>query len=69
MQDQRVIETTEQGVVDRVFSKSYIQILSQEDREDVGQLVRDVLAQSQKQWIDAKAGTFGESLVSFVELV
>lgn len=56
----RTIETTEQGVVDRVMSKSYIADLPDERRQKLEQEVREAIrGADSKSWIDKEKGIFG----------
>ena len=55
----RALPTTEDLVVDRVFSKSYITALSDAERETLGKEIRDVVRRGEgKTWIDKDQGTF-----------
>ncbi|BGP24673.1 methyltransferase type 11 [Rhodotorula toruloides] len=50
---------TEQGAVDRVFSKSYITALSDNERAKLETKLREVIRRGEgKKWMDEKAGTF-----------
>jgi hypothetical protein len=50
---------TEQIVVDRACSKSYIAILPPDQKEEVCQKLRDIVRKGEdKEWIDEGAGTF-----------
>ncbi|BGO99658.1 hypothetical protein NBRC10513v2_003885 [Rhodotorula toruloides] len=52
-------EVTEQGAVDRVFSKSYITALSDDERAKLETKLREIIQRGDgKKWIDEKAGTF-----------
>ena len=54
-------ETSEQGVVDRVLSKSYITAQSQETQAQIAENVKKILKDGlDKQWIDEAQGVFGE---------
>ncbi len=58
----QTLESTEQGVIDRVLSKSYITALSQEDKDNlVAEIKRIVQKGDGKVWIDQDKGIFGES--------
>lgn len=59
--DFRVVHpTTEQGVVDRVFSKSYITAQSEEEKKKIDARVRQILAEAgDRKWIDESQGVFG----------
>lgn len=53
--------TTEQGVVDRALSKSYITSLSQTEQDEVVEKVRKHVAMGEgKVWINEEKGTFGK---------
>ena len=55
----RALPTTEDLVVDRVFSKSYITALSDAEREILGKEIRDVVRRGEgKTWIDKDQDTF-----------
>ncbi|GAA5867860.1 hypothetical protein JCM3774_005887 [Rhodotorula dairenensis] len=55
----RALPTTEDLVVDRVFSKSYITALSDSEREHLGNEIREVVRRGEgKTWIDKDAGSF-----------
>ncbi|GAA5962920.1 hypothetical protein JCM3765_005920 [Sporobolomyces pararoseus] len=55
----RELPSSEQGVVDRILSKSYITALSQEDQEKVANDMREIVRRGEgKQWIDEKEGIF-----------
>ncbi|KAF3931317.1 hypothetical protein ABW19_dt0204707 [Dactylella cylindrospora] len=54
----RVLPTTEDQVVDRVVSKSYITALVEEDKKAVEDGVRDILKTETKVWIDESSGVF-----------
>lgn len=57
----RNLPSNEQGVVDRILSKSYITALSEEEQEKVAQEMREIVRRGEgKKWIDEKEGTFGE---------
>ncbi|BGP08102.1 hypothetical protein JCM10049v2_003947 [Rhodotorula toruloides] len=52
-------EVTEQGAIDRVFSKSYITALSDDERAKFETKLREILKRGEgKKWVDEKAGTF-----------
>lgn len=56
----RAIETTVEGVVDRVDSKSYISALEPSEMEALNAKVRAVLnGATDKAWIDREKGLFG----------
>ena len=62
-------ETNEQGVIDRVLSKSYISVRSDEEKRDVSQRIVQVLQQEKGQvWLDRQKGTFGASCPPFANL-
>ena len=51
--------TSEQGVVDRALSKSYITAQPPEEQAKIEQGIRDILkTASGRVWIDENAGTF-----------
>ncbi|GAA5900069.1 class I SAM-dependent methyltransferase [Sporobolomyces salmoneus] len=55
----RNLPSSEQGVVDRILSKSYITALSQEEQERVAKDMREIVKKGEgKEWIDEKEGTF-----------
>ncbi|GAA5948181.1 hypothetical protein JCM10213_007056 [Rhodosporidiobolus nylandii] len=55
----RALPTNEDLVVDRVFSKSYITALSDEEKKGVEEKVREVVRQGEgKKWIKEEEGTF-----------
>ncbi|GAA5881738.1 hypothetical protein JCM16303_006432 [Sporobolomyces ruberrimus] len=55
----RNLRSNEQGVVDRILSKSYITALSQEEQERIAHEMRAVVKKGEgKQWIDEKEGSF-----------
>jgi len=54
----RNLPTTEDLVVDRVLSKSYITDLDDEGRHEVEVAVRQIIKQGQKVWIDEESGFF-----------
>ena len=57
----QTLESTEQGVVDRVLSKSYITALSQEDRDNLVAEIRKIVQRGDgKVWIDQAQGIFGK---------
>ena len=62
-QHTRQLPTTLDGVCDRVKSKSYISVLSEETQEEVDRKIRDIMGNSsddelQRIWIDKEKGTF-----------
>ncbi|GAA6016059.1 hypothetical protein JCM11491_000655 [Sporobolomyces phaffii] len=55
----RDLATTEDGVVDRILSKSYITALAQDEQDRVARDMRAIVARGDgKRWIDQTAGTF-----------
>ncbi|GAA5820430.1 hypothetical protein JCM11251_005623 [Rhodosporidiobolus azoricus] len=55
----RSLPTTDDLVVDRVFSKSYITALSEEQRSELEKEMREVVKKGEgKEWIDEKEGVF-----------
>ncbi|GAA5908864.1 hypothetical protein JCM6882_005470 [Rhodosporidiobolus microsporus] len=55
----RSLPTTEDLVVDRIFSKSYITALSDEERKGVEEKAREIVRRGEgKEWIEAKEGVF-----------
>lgn len=55
----RSIQATEDSVIDRVLSKSYISILSDENKENIVAGLREILTRgSGKIWIDEAGGVF-----------
>ena len=52
--------TSDQGVVDRVFSKSYITAQPKEEQAKIEASIREILKKNRGsiQWIDEKEGTF-----------
>lgn len=55
----RYIEGSEQSVIDRVLSKSYITMLNDSDKADVVQKVRAIIEKGEdKVWIDEAQGIF-----------
>lgn len=53
-----MLATTEAGVQDRVLSKSYIAIVSQEEKAALMSRIAEILDQEDKKWIDQSRGTF-----------
>jgi hypothetical protein len=53
-----VIPTTTKGVQDRVLSKSYITILSEEDKGRLCMEIEALLEEENKVWIDESSGIF-----------
>lgn len=61
-----ILGTTE-NVIDRVCSKSYIAVLSEENKQVVKQKVKDVVEKGDdKVWIDEAKGTFKYPYNTFV---
>ena len=55
----RVIPTTEEGVYDRAFSKSYVTVLGDEEKAAVRDKLRAVLDLGEgRVWIDEASGVF-----------
>lgn len=55
----RQIPTSEQGVVDRVLSKSYINGLTPDEQDEVARAVRSIIQRGDGiAWIDQAAGSF-----------
>lgn len=55
----RALPTTEDLVVDRAFSKSYITALSDAERDTLGNEIREVVRKGDgKRWIDKDQGVF-----------
>ncbi|KXN86870.1 hypothetical protein AN958_09465 [Leucoagaricus sp. SymC.cos] len=60
---------TEQIVVDRACSKSYIAILPPDQKEEVCQMLREIVRKGEnKEWIDEAAGTFHYPYQTWVSL-
>ncbi|GAA5850330.1 hypothetical protein JCM8547_001834 [Rhodosporidiobolus lusitaniae] len=56
---QRSLPSTANGVVDRVFSKSYITALSEEQRKEVERKCREIVKKGDgKKWIEEEKGVF-----------
>jgi hypothetical protein len=56
----RTVPTTEQGVVDRVLSKSYVTDLSSEKQAKLEASVRKIVQKGEgRVWIDKEKGIFG----------
>jgi hypothetical protein len=56
---QVVHPTTEQGVIDRVWSKSYITAQSKSEQEKIASSIREILNKGEdRRWIDEKNGVF-----------
>jgi len=56
------LPSSEQGVVDRILSKSYITALNQEEQEKIANDMRAIVKRGEgKEWIDEKEGTFRAS--------
>lgn len=61
----RNLPSNEQGVVDRILSKSYITALSEEEQQKVAQEMREIVKKGEgKKWINEKEGTFGKFQLS-----
>jgi len=55
----RALPTTEALAIDRVFSKSYITALSDSERSDLEQRLRETIRRGEgREWIDEKEGVF-----------
>ncbi|GAA5942171.1 class I SAM-dependent methyltransferase [Sporobolomyces koalae] len=55
----RELPTTEQGVVDRILSKSYITALDEAEQDRIAHEMRQIVQRGQgKQWIEKEQGTF-----------
>jgi hypothetical protein len=55
----RQIPTNEQGVIDRILSKSYIQVLPKKEQAELVDKIKAVLKKGDGlEWIDQTAGTF-----------
>jgi hypothetical protein len=55
----RSIETTEESVIDRVLSKSYIAVLSDENKANTVSRLREIVQRGEgKIWIDEVRGIF-----------
>jgi len=55
---EHIVPATEQSVVDRVVSKSYITQLGDQEKSDVEKEVRRIVASGEKVWIDEEKGVF-----------
>jgi len=55
---EHIVPATEQSVVDRVVSKSYITQLGDEERMNVEKEVRRIVGDGKKVWIDEEKGVF-----------
>lgn len=53
-----VVPTTKAGVQDRVLSKSYITLLSDEQKKKLCEEIEKVVEQEDKTWIDESSGVF-----------
>lgn len=52
------LEATDDSVVNRVFSKSYIAVLSDEKKSELQKAVKEILDGSKKTWINESEGIF-----------
>ncbi|KAF9533022.1 S-adenosyl-L-methionine-dependent methyltransferase [Crepidotus variabilis] len=59
------LHTTKEHVVDRVFSKSYIAVLPDDQKTEVKNAVQKILDESNKSWIDEAEGIFEYPYRSF----
>lgn len=59
--------TTEQGVIDRVLSKSYITSQTAQEQTKIAEKIREILKDGKDRiWIDQEKGEFGKSGLSMV---
>lgn len=49
---------TAEGVITRSLSKSYISVLSEDERKRVTDSLRNILETEEKKWIDEEGGVF-----------
>ncbi|QRW00130.1 methyltransferase domain protein [Ceratobasidium sp. AG-Ba] len=63
------VPTTIQGVHNRAFSKSYVAVLQPPESDKVHKGIDEILSNSEKEWIDEKAGVFKYHYETFLYIM